>query len=113
MVVQEDGELELRDEGLGEGDGSEVERDIELERRRDTEFSEWAPSRTGRVVRGGKRAERVGCTGGTRRAHHLRLAPAWRERSQADTLQVGPTIHITFFFSRIYGGDLFYYYFLF
>ena len=65
MVVQEDGELELGDKGLGEGDGGEVERDIELERRRDAEFDEWAPSRTllaklGGAVRGGKRAEGVG-----------------------------------------------------
>ena len=91
VVVQEDGELELGDEGLGEGDGGEAERDIELQRRRDAEFGEWAPSRTGGVVRGGERAEGVGGSGGARRAHHLRLAPAWRERSQEDTLQVGPT----------------------
>ncbi|KAM3694559.1 hypothetical protein ACJW31_07G067000 [Castanea mollissima] len=30
VVVQEDGELELKDEGLEEGDGGEAERDIEL-----------------------------------------------------------------------------------
>ena len=65
MVVQEDGELELGYEGLGEGDGGEFERDIELERRRDAEFGEWVPSQTplaelGGAVCGGERAEGVG-----------------------------------------------------
>ena len=65
MVVQEDGELELGDKGLGEGDGGKVERDIELERRRDAEFGEWAPSQTllaklSGAVCGGERAKGVG-----------------------------------------------------
>ena len=68
MVVQEDGELELGNEGLGEGDGGEVERDIELEQRKDAEFGEWALSRTplaklGGAVCGGERAEGVGGSG--------------------------------------------------
>ena len=37
----------------------ESERDIELERRRDTEFGEWAQSRTGGAVRGGERVKGV------------------------------------------------------
>ena len=68
VVVQEDRKLELGDEGLGEGDGGEVERYIEFERRRDTEFGEWAPSRTplaelGGAIRGGEQAEGVGGSG--------------------------------------------------
>ena len=41
----------------------ESERDIELERRRDTEFGEWAQSRTGGAVRGGERVKGVGGSG--------------------------------------------------
>ena len=63
VVVHGDEELELGDEGLREGDGREFERDIELERRRDTEFDEWAQSRTGGAVRGGERVEGVGGSG--------------------------------------------------
>ena len=41
----------------------ESEWDIELERRRDTEFGEWAQSRTGGAVRGGERVKGVGGSG--------------------------------------------------
>ena len=44
VVVQEDKELEHGDDGLGEGDGGEAKRDIKIDRKRDDEFSEWAPS---------------------------------------------------------------------
>lgn len=92
MVVQEDREFELRDdEGVGEGDGGEAEGNVELERGGDAELRERAEGYGAGGVRGGERAQGVGGPGGAWRAHHLRLAPAWRERSQEDTLQVGPT----------------------
>lgn len=91
MVVQEDGEFELRDdEGVGEGDGGEAEGNVELERRGDSELGERAEGDGAGGVRGGERAQGVGGPGGAWRDHHLRLAPAWRERSQEDTLQVRP-----------------------
>jgi hypothetical protein len=89
VVVQEDREFELRDdEGVGEGDGGEAEGNVELQRGGDTELRERAEGYGAGGVRGGERAQGVGGPGGARRAHHLRLAPAWRERSQEDTLQV-------------------------
>ena len=44
VVVQEDGELEHGDEGLGERDGGKAERDIKIDQKRDAEFGEWASS---------------------------------------------------------------------
>lgn len=91
MVVQEDGEFELGDdEGVGEGDGGEAEGNVEFERGGNAELGERAEGGGAGGVRGGERAQGVGGPGGAWRAHHLRLAPAWRERSQEDTLQVRP-----------------------
>ena len=63
VVVQEDEELEHGDEGLGEGEGGKIERDIELARRRDAESGEWTSSRTSGAVSGRERVEGMGGSG--------------------------------------------------
>ena len=63
VVVQEDEELEHGDEGLGEGEEGKIERDIELERRRDVESGEWTSSRTSGAVSGRERVEGMGGSG--------------------------------------------------
>ena len=63
VVVQEDEELEHGDEGLGEGEGGKIERDIELARRRDAESGEWTSSRTSGAVSGRERVQGMGGSG--------------------------------------------------
>ena len=106
VVVPADGELELDDaEQVGKGDGDEAERDLELQRRGNAELRQQPASRAADRLRGGERAEGVGRAGGARRPHHLRLASAGRERSQADTLQVRPYSYSRYFHA-IYDLDL-------
>lgn len=92
MVAPADGELELGGvETVGEGNGGEVERDVE--RRGDAGVGERAPSRPGRV-RGGARAQGVGRTGGFRCSDYFRLHATRRQRSQAYSVQVRRTVLI-------------------
>lgn len=96
VVAPADGELELGIDGgvetVGEGNGGEVEGDVE--RRGDASgVRERAPSRPGRV-RGGARAQGVGCAGGFRCSHYLRVHATRWERSQAHSVQVCGTVFV-------------------
>lgn len=98
VVAPADGELELGIDGgvetVGEGNGGEVEGDVE--RRGDAgRVRERAPSRPGRV-RGGARAQGVGCAGGFRCSHYLRVHATRWERSQAHSVQVCGTVFVIY-----------------
>jgi len=71
---------------VGEGDGGAAEGDIE--RRGDAELQR---EENGGGAGGGGGAEGVGGAGGARRFDHVRVASAWREPSQTDSVQVRNT----------------------
>jgi len=79
---------------VGEGDGGAAEGDIE--RRGDAELQREEDD--GGAGRGGG-AEGVGGAGGARGSDHVRVASAWREPPQTDSVQVRNT-HLSHFRSH-------------